>query len=58
MSDKLLTMKEACTMLDVGEVTVKRWVKEHLLQSVEDQGEMKFPESAVKKYKEINDRLR
>ena len=57
MSDKLLTLQETCEVLEVGEVTVKRWAKEHLLQSIEDNGELKFPEGAVKKYKEINDRL-
>lgn len=58
MSDvKLLTMAETCEMLGVGETTVKRWVKEHLLESVDENGEIMFPEPAVIKYKEINDRL-
>lgn len=57
MSDKMLTMQETCDLLQVGETTVRRWVKEHLLESVEENGELKFPEPAVIKYKEINDRL-
>lgn len=58
MSDvKLLSMAETCELLSVGETTVKRWAKEHLLESVEEEGELKFPEPAVIKYKEINDRL-
>jgi len=57
MSDKMLTMQETCELLAVGETTVKRWAKEHLLESVEENGELKFPEPAVLKYKEIHDRL-
>jgi len=58
MSDvKLLTMAETCELLSVGETTVKRWAKEHLLDSVDENGELKFPEPSVMKYKEINDRL-
>ena len=57
MSDKLLSMQETCDLLKVGETTVRRWAKEHLLESVEEGGELKFPEPAVIKYKEINARL-
>ena len=57
MDDKLLSVKEACTILNVSEVTVKRWAREHLLKSVKNGSEIMFPEPAVLKYKEINDRL-
>ena len=57
MSDKMLTLAETSAMLNVSEVTVKRWAREHLLKSVKNGSEMTFPESDVIKYKEINDKL-
>ncbi len=57
MSDKLLNLTEASSILNVSEVTVKRWAREHLLKSVKNGSEMLFPEPDVLKYKEINDRL-
>lgn len=58
MSDKMLSVSEACTLLNVSETTLKRWAREHLLKSVKDGGDLMFPEGDVLKYKEINDRLR
>ena len=57
MSDKMLNLGEACTILNVSEVTVKRWAREHLLKSVKSGKEILFPEDDILKYKEINDRL-
>lgn len=57
MSDKLLNLTEASSVLNVSEVTVKRWAREHLIKSVKNGSEMLFPEPDVLKYKEINDRL-
>ena len=57
MSDKMLNISEACSILNVSEVTVKRWAREHLLKSVKSGKETLFPEEDVLKYKEINDRL-
>jgi excisionase family DNA binding protein len=57
MSDKMLNIGEACSILNVSEVTVKRWAREHLLKSVKSGKEILFPEEDVLKYKEINDRL-
>jgi len=57
MSDKMLKIDEACSILNVSEVTVKRWAREHLLKSVKEGKEILFPEDDVLKYKEINDRL-
>lgn len=57
MSDKMLNIGEACSILNVSEVTVKRWAREHLLKSVKSGKEILFPEDDVLKYKEINDRL-
>jgi len=57
MSDKMLSLGEACSILNVSEVTVKRWAREHLLKSVKNGKDILFPEQDVLKYKEINDRL-
>jgi len=58
MSDKMLSMAEACEVLNVTETTLKRWAKEHLLKSVKNGDSLVFPEPDVLKYKEINERLR
>jgi len=58
MSDKMLSMAEACEVLNVTETTLKRWAKEHLLKSVKNGDSLEFPEPDVLKYKEINERLR
>jgi len=57
MDDKLLNITETCAILNVSEITVKRWAREHLLKSVKNGSEILFPEPDVLKYKEINDRL-
>ncbi|MFT5592669.1 MAG: excisionase family DNA binding protein [Oceanicoccus sp.] len=58
MSDRMLSLEEASNLLDVSEVTVKRWAREHLLKSVKQGSEFLFPESDVLKYKEMNDKFR
>lgn len=57
MSDRMLSVAEASSILNVSEVTVKRWAREHLLKSVKQGADLLFPEPDVLKYKEINDRL-
>ncbi|EAT10843.1 helix-turn-helix domain-containing protein [Bermanella marisrubri] len=58
MTDKLLTTTDVSQLLDVSEVTVKRWAREHLIKSVKQGSELVFPEEDVLKYKEIHDRLK
>lgn len=58
MSDRMLSLAEASDLLNVSEVTVKRWAREHLLKSVKQGADLLFPEPDVLKYKEINDRLK
>lgn len=58
MTEKLLNLTEACTILDVSEVTVKRWAREHLLKSVKNGSEILFPEPDVLRYKEINEKFK
>jgi excisionase family DNA binding protein len=57
MSDRMLSLAEASSLLNVSEVTVKRWAREHLLKSVKQGADFLFPEPDVLKYKEINDKL-
>ena len=58
MSDRMLSLAETSTLLNVSEVTVKRWAREHLLKCVKQGAEMSFPEHDVLKYKEITERLK
>lgn len=58
MSDsKLLSLDEVCKILEKPEVTIKRLAREHLLNSVKEGNELKFPEEDVMKFKEIAGRL-
>lgn len=58
MSDKLLTTADVSSLLNVSEVTVKRWAREHLIKSVKQGSDLVFPEEDVLKYKAIHDRLK
>jgi len=58
MTEKLLTTNDVSQLLDVSEVTVKRWAREHLIKSIKQGSELVFPEEDVLKYKEIHDRLK
>jgi excisionase family DNA binding protein len=58
MSDRMLSLAEASSILNVSEVTVKRWAREHLLKSVKQGSDFLFPESDVIKYKELNEKFR
>jgi excisionase family DNA binding protein len=58
MSEKMLSLSEACELLDTSETTVKRWAREHLIKSVKNGGQLEFPEPDLLKYKEMNERLK
>ncbi|GAA6133349.1 hypothetical protein NBRC116188_01380 [Oceaniserpentilla sp. 4NH20-0058] len=58
MSDRMLSLAEASNLLNVSEVTVKRWAREHLIKSSKEGSDLVFPEPDILKYKEINDRLK
>jgi excisionase family DNA binding protein len=58
MSDKMLSLSEACEVLGVSETTLKRQAREHLVKSVKTGDSLQFPESDLLKYKEINDRFK
>lgn len=55
--DKLMTVAEAAAYMKKPEVTIKRWARESLLQSVKQNGEFFFKEEALQKYMEIEKRL-
>ncbi|ABM23691.1 MULTISPECIES: helix-turn-helix domain-containing protein [Shewanella] len=57
MSEQLLTLDEVCKMLDKTPTTIKRYARENLLSSVQENGELKFPEAEVKRYLAFSQRL-
>lgn len=58
MSDKLLTIDEVAKILDVKVVTVKRYARENLLNSIKEGNNLMFPEEDVMKYREITKKLK
>ncbi len=57
MSDKLLTLEEVCKILDKSPATIKRYAREHLLSSVTEGNEIRFPEAEVMRYLDFAKRL-
>tara|TARA_R110002072_G_scaffold172728_5_gene327099 strand:+ start:45963 stop:46145 length:183 start_codon:yes stop_codon:yes gene_type:complete len=55
---KLLSITEASSLLNKPEVTLKRYARESLIRSVKVDGNLMFPEDAVKKYLEIEKRIK
>jgi hypothetical protein len=59
MSDSVLNLTQAASYLDATETTVKRWAKERLIASSNSDVENPtFEEEVLRKYKEINERLK
>jgi excisionase family DNA binding protein len=57
MSESLLTLEQVCELLGKSPATIKRYARENLLSSVEHEGELRFPETEVKRYLEFSKRL-
>lgn len=57
MASEYFSIDEAAQLLEVSEVTLKRYIRENLLPAEEQQGEKVLPVDAVKRYKDIQDRL-
>lgn len=57
MSSTLLSLSEVSAILGKPEVTIKRLAREHLLESVMEGKDIKFPEEDVKRFLEISKRL-
>ncbi len=54
----LMNMQAVCEYLELKEVTIKRYVREGLLDSEDNNGEMLFNPEKVKKFKVLQDRLK
>lgn len=55
---KLMNMQEVCAYLDMKEVTIKRYVREGLLDSEQSGSELQFVPEKVEKFKVLQDRLK
>lgn len=55
---KLMNMQEVCDYLELKEVTVKRYVREGLLDSEQSGANLEFDPEKVKKFKDLQDRLK
>jgi excisionase family DNA binding protein len=54
---ELMTLDEAAKYLGVSEITVKRFIREKLIQTQAHEGEELPLKEAVNRYKEIHDRM-
>ena len=58
MSDTLLTIQQTADLLNVSDITVKRYIREKLLQVAQGDGDSALLEKgAVERYKTITERL-
>lgn len=57
MADIQLNLAQAAELLDVNEITVKRYVREHLIKSEEVEGNVLFNKEDLERYKEITTRM-
>lgn len=53
-----LTLDQVADILSLKPVTVKRYAREGLLDSLEDNGELRFEPEKVQKFKDIQSKLR
>ena len=58
MTQNLLTTEQVCDILGLTPVTVKRYAKEGLLDSIPDKGKLLFEEEKVNKFKALQAKLR
>jgi len=57
MTDETMTIAEAASYLSVSEITVKRYIREKLIQSDETDGQIVLSKAAVENYKKINEQF-
>jgi len=57
-TDKLLSLDEVAEILSMKTVTIKRYVREGLLDSEQENGNMFFDPDKVTKFKQLQERLR
>jgi predicted site-specific integrase-resolvase len=58
VTQNLLTTEQVCDILGLKPVTVKRYAKEGLLDSIPDNGKLLFEEEKVNKFKALQAKLR
>lgn len=57
MSEEVMTVDAAASFLGVSDITVKRYIREKLIQSKEENGQTVLIKTAVERYKKINDQF-
>ena len=57
MSAETMTISEAAEYLSVSDITIKRFIRESLIQSEEQNGETVLLRDAVERYKKINEQF-
>ncbi|MFC3700347.1 helix-turn-helix domain-containing protein [Reinekea marina] len=58
MQSEFLSIEKAAEFLSVSDITVKRYIRENLIPSVEQNGETMIDKSALERYKAINDKFK
>ncbi len=57
MASDYLSINQAATLLNVSEITLKRYIRENLIPSSENNGNVVLLASDVEKYKAINEKF-
>ena len=57
MAAEFMSISEAAAYLGVSDITVKRFIREKLIQSEEHNGEPRLLTEAVERYKRINEQF-
>lgn len=57
MSSELMSVAQAAEFLQVSEITVKRFIRENLIQFEEKDGEPMLIKEAVERYKALTERF-
>lgn len=57
MASEHMTIEQTATFLNVSEITVKRYIREKLIQFTEQDGQTLLLTEAVERYKKINEQF-
>ena len=57
MTSEHMTIDQAAKYLGVSDITVKRYIRENLLQHVDQDGQQLLLTEAVERYKKINEQF-
>jgi excisionase family DNA binding protein len=58
MASEFLSIENAAVFLNVSDITVKRYLRENLIPSVDQEGETVIDKEALERYKAINDKFK